>query len=109
MNKRSTNITKGAKKATVRVTKKITSSTVKKKSVLSKKRTTTLTHRIIHYVLPLGNGWVVKNSAANNFTFITDSKKEAVSMARSIAQVKHSELVVHRKNGSIEVKESYAQ
>ncbi len=61
----------------------------------------------IQYVLPLGNGWVVKASKANTFTAITDSKTEAISIARTLARTKHTKLVVHGKNGAIEIRESY--
>lgn len=61
----------------------------------------------IQYVLPLGNGWVVKNNRASKFTVITDSKSEAISIARSIARTKRTELVVHGRNGNIEIQESY--
>lgn len=63
----------------------------------------------IEYVLPLGgNGWVVKNSKATKFTVITDSKREAVSIARNIAKQKQIELVVHGRNGQVEIRENYA-
>jgi hypothetical protein len=63
----------------------------------------------IQYVLPLGgNGWVVKNNKAAKFTVITDSKREAISIARNIAKNKQIELVVHERDGSIELRENYA-
>lgn len=63
----------------------------------------------IQYVLPLGgNGWVVKNNKAAKFTVITDSKREAISIARNIAKNKQIELVVHGRDGSIEIRENYA-
>lgn len=63
----------------------------------------------IQYVLPLGgNGWVVKNSKAAKFTVITDSKREAVSIARNIAKHKQIELIVQGRDGRIEIRENYA-
>jgi ribosomal protein L32E len=63
----------------------------------------------IQYVLPLGgNGWVVKNNKAAKFTVITDSKREAISIARNIAKNKQIELVVHGRDGSVEIRENYA-
>jgi ribosomal protein L32E len=63
----------------------------------------------IQYVLPLGgSGWVVKNNKAAKFTVITDSKREAISIARNIAKNKQIELVVHGRDGSIEIRENYA-
>lgn len=62
----------------------------------------------IQYVLPLGNGWVIKASKSNTFTAITDSKTEAISIARTIARTKRTELVVHGKNGAVQMRETYA-
>ena len=62
----------------------------------------------IQYVLPLGNGWVVKSNRRVSFTAITDSKREAISIARNIARTKKTELIVHGKNGNVEIQESYA-
>lgn len=61
----------------------------------------------VQYVLPLGNGWVVKGSKATTFTAITDSKTEAISIARTLARTKHTEMVVHGRNGLVEMKENY--
>lgn len=61
----------------------------------------------VQYVLPLGNGWVVKGSKATSFTAITDSKTEAISIARTLARTKHSEMIVHGRNGIIEMQENY--
>jgi hypothetical protein len=61
----------------------------------------------IQFVLPLGNGWVVKASKAHTFTAITDSKTEAISIARSLARTKHMKMIVHGRNGAIEIRENY--
>lgn|GEM_PF-1731669 len=61
----------------------------------------------IEYVLPLGNIWVVKNNSAKQFTVITDSKKEAIEIARELARNRNNELIVHGKSGKIEIHESY--
>jgi uncharacterized protein YdaT len=61
----------------------------------------------IQYVIPLGNGWIVKNSHSAKFIVITDSKKEAVMIATSIAKNKGTELIVHAKDGSIQKRISY--
>ena len=58
-------------------------------------------------VLPLGNGWVVKASNANTFTAITDSKTEAISIARTLARTKHTIMIVHGRSGAIEIQEDY--
>jgi hypothetical protein len=60
------------------------------------------------YVIPLaGTGWVVKNSLAKKFTAISDSKREAVKIARSLAKQHGRELVVFAKDGSIQQQVSY--
>lgn len=61
----------------------------------------------IQYVLPLGNGWVIKASKSSTFTAITDSKAEAISIARTIARTKRTKLVVHGKNGAVQMRENY--
>lgn len=60
------------------------------------------------HVVPLGNGWVVKTGNAKTFTIITDSKREAIEIATSIAKTKRSSIVVHGKFGVIEKTESFA-
>lgn len=77
----------------------------KRRKVLKKKL---ISERNIQYVLPLGNGWVVKDSSASKFTVITDNRQEAVSMARIIAKRKKTRLVVYNKNGTIKEMTSYA-
>lgn len=62
----------------------------------------------IQYVLPLGNGWVVKSSKAAKFTLISISKREAVSIARSIAKSRGEILEVHDRDGKISEKKRYA-
>ncbi|MEO8146718.1 MAG: DUF2188 domain-containing protein [Bacteroidia bacterium] len=54
------------------------------------------------HVIPLGNGWAVKKEGSNRFTIITETKKEAVQVARGIAKHNHSELVIHGKDGRIQ-------
>jgi hypothetical protein len=61
------------------------------------------------YVIPLGGtGWVVKSSDAKEFTAISDSKREAVKIARSLAKQYGRLLVVFAKDGSIQQQVSYA-
>jgi hypothetical protein len=63
---------------------------------------------VAEYVIPLGGtGWVVKNSLAKKYTVITDSKREAVQIARSIAKRKGWGIVVFSKDGSIQRQISY--
>jgi Uncharacterized protein conserved in bacteria (DUF2188) len=59
------------------------------------------------HVIPLGNGWVVKTGSSKTFTVITDNKREAVEIAKSIAKTKKSAVVVHGKFGAIERTEAF--
>ena len=61
----------------------------------------------VQYVFPLGNGWVVKGANAATFIAIADSKTEAISIPRTLARTKQTNLIVHGKNGAVEIKESY--
>jgi uncharacterized protein YdaT len=61
----------------------------------------------IEHVLPLGNGWVVKNESSKTFTAITDTQKEAVALGRQIAKRKQIKLIVHGKDGRIISLENY--
>jgi uncharacterized protein YdaT len=59
------------------------------------------------HVVPLGNGWAVKKEGSNRFTVITETKKDAISIARQIAKNNKSELVVYGKDGKVQDKDSY--
>ena len=52
-------------------------------------------------VFPIGNGWIVKTSIKGKLLVVTDTKKDAVSIARDIAKRYESKLIVYGKNGSI--------
>ena len=79
---------------------------VKKKK--ARKKAKTAKEKEIEYVLPLGNGWMVKNSTRSKFTLISDNKREAVSVARSIAKRKLIELIIYNKAWKVEEKVNYA-
>lgn len=79
-----------------------------KNTKLKKARKKAVATTPIQYVLPIGNGWVVKNSTAAKFLIITDNKREAVSIARKVAKLRHIELIVYNKNGTIQEKVNYA-
>ena len=61
------------------------------------------------HVVPLGNGWAVKKEGSGRFTVITETKKEAVEVAREIAKHNQSELIIHGKDGKIQDKDSYGK
>jgi len=52
-------------------------------------------------------GWQVKGTGNSKATKVTDTQKEAITIAKSIAQNKQSEVVIHSRNGQIRQKDSY--
>jgi hypothetical protein len=67
------------------------------------------TAKKIQYVIPVGNGWAVKAAGSIKFTIITDSKKEAVSVAKDIAKRDESALIIYGKDGRILLSNSYSK
>lgn len=59
------------------------------------------------HVVPLPVGWAVKREGNSRYTAITMTKIEAVKIARDIARKNKLELVIHKKNGQIKIKDSY--
>ncbi len=60
------------------------------------------------HVTPHPNGgWQVKGENNSRATVRTTTQKEAISIAKSIAQNNHSEVVIHNKQGVIREKNSY--
>lgn len=62
----------------------------------------------IQYVLPIGNGYVVKNSKLQKFTFMTDRKSEAIRYARNIAQRRGEIVEIHSKDKKT-IRENYTR
>lgn len=61
-----------------------------------------------HHVVPDKNGgWNVKKSGASRASVHTNTKVEAVKMARTISNNQHSELFIHGKNGRIQSRDSH--
>lgn len=60
------------------------------------------------HVIPLGNGWIVKGEKTKVITAITDNKKQAVTIAMSIARSNRSGLFVHDKAGRMVESRSFA-
>jgi hypothetical protein len=59
------------------------------------------------YVIPLGNGWAIKGEGNKKFTLITETQKEAITVARAIARQQQSDLVIYGKDGKIRERDSY--
>lgn len=60
-----------------------------------------------HIIPHSSGGWQVKGAGNEKATKITDTQKEAIEVAKSIAKNNSSEVVIHRPNGQIPDKDSY--
>jgi len=59
------------------------------------------------HVVPNGNNWAVKGEGNSKNTRNTQTQKEAINVARTIARKEQSELIIHGKDGQIRQKDSY--
>jgi uncharacterized protein YdaT len=59
------------------------------------------------HVVPHEDGWAVRREGSEKVTRTTRTQKEAIDIARQIAQNQGSEVVTHRPNGRIRDKDSY--
>lgn len=62
--------------------------------------------RTIH-VVPSGNEWKVRTAGAERAVRVTSTQREAIDVARKIAQHRGTELIVHRPDGTIRSKDSF--
>lgn len=61
-----------------------------------------------HHVVPNSNGgWDVKKGGAERASKHTDTKAEAVDIAREISRNQGTELTIHGKDGRIQRKDSH--
>lgn len=60
-----------------------------------------------HVVPKSGGGWSVKNSGASRASRNFDTQAEAVQYGKAAAKKDHAELYIHRKDGTIQNKNSY--
>lgn len=59
------------------------------------------------HVVTHPGGWAIKGAGNNKYTKVTETKKEAIDYAKSIAKNQHSELLIHGKDGKIQEKNTY--
>jgi len=61
-----------------------------------------------HHVMPEpSGGWVGKRAGAKHALKHFKTKKEAVGYMRGVSQRQETELVIHRKDGTIEKRDSH--
>ena len=65
--------------------------------------------RAQHVTPHVKGGWQVKGAGNSRATVRTETKREAVSIARRISKNEKSELVIHGKNGRIQSKDSHGR
>ena len=59
------------------------------------------------HVVPHNNKWAVKGAGNEKYTKIVETQKQAIGIGREIAKNQQSELVIHKKSGTIRDKNSY--
>lgn len=59
------------------------------------------------HVVPHGDRWAVRGEGNKRVTRVAPTQKEAIDIARQIAQNQRAEVVIHRRNGTIRDKDSY--
>ncbi len=59
------------------------------------------------HVVPHGNKWAVKGSGNDKVTRVTDTKTEAINIARQISRNQATELFIHGKDGRIQSRDSH--
>jgi len=62
-----------------------------------------------HVVSNPNGGWSVLRSGASRATRVFDNKEDAVTFARTLAEKERTELYVHRRDGTIQQRDSYGQ
>jgi uncharacterized protein YdaT len=59
------------------------------------------------HVVKHSDGWAVKGAGNQKATRVTDTQKEAIEIAKGIAQNQNSEMLIHGKDGRIRERNSY--
>lgn len=60
-----------------------------------------------HHVQPHGDDWEVKKNGADRASVVTPTKKEAEKAGREISKNQGTELVIHKKDGTIQKSDSH--
>lgn len=59
------------------------------------------------HVVPSGGKWAVKGEHNRRATKVTETKNEALEVAREIARRQGSDVVIHGRDGKFQDKDSY--
>lgn len=63
--------------------------------------------RPAQHVVPDDGDWAVRREGSSRVSSRHDTKKEAVAAARRIARNQQTELIIHRKDGTIQRRDSH--
>jgi len=66
-----------------------------------------MTKRKTHHVVPGNSGWNVKMGGGERSIKNFDRKQDAVDFARGVSKNQQSELVIHKKDGTIHKSDSH--
>lgn len=58
------------------------------------------------HVVPYGDGWAVRKSGSDRVTSQHGTKRSAEDAARRIARNQKTELIIHKKDGTIQRRDS---
>lgn len=59
------------------------------------------------HVVPHSGQWAIRGEGNSRVTKVVPTQREAIEIAKGIAQKNHSESVIHRPDGRIREKNSY--
>ncbi len=59
------------------------------------------------HVVPHKDGWAVRGEGNTKVTKVTPTQKDAIDIARQIAKNQQTEVVIHKRDGTIRDKDSY--
>jgi uncharacterized protein YdaT len=59
------------------------------------------------HVVPHEDGWAIRGEGNQRVTSVHDTQREAADRAREIARNQGSEVVIHRRDGTIRDSDSY--
>lgn len=61
------------------------------------------------HVVPHEDGWAIKGEGNQRATEVHDTQADAIERAREIARKQGSEVVIHRRDGTIRDSDSYGR
>lgn len=59
------------------------------------------------HIVPHENGWAIEKEQSERASRIMPTKEKAVEIGREMAKTQRVELVIHKKDGTIQDKDSY--